>query len=291
MDGAAAKEISYAHSVKTRAARVLVRGLENVTGRPGLIRRARDYEKEVAEGADFWEVMARRYALELELPGPGLANLPKEGPLLVIANHPFGILDGLMLGRILSSVRGRHGFRIVAHQVFRKAREINESILPISFEGDREGLRLNLETRKTALDFLGAGGCIGIFPGGTVSTARAPFGTAMDPAWRTFTAKMAAKSGAAVVPIFFEGSNSRTFQIASHLHYTLRMGLLINEFRRRVGGSVSAVVGEPLPREEIRRRKGDARALMDYLRTETYKLSPRPLPDLGYGYEFEEGWQ
>jgi putative hemolysin len=113
----------------------------------------------------------------------------------------------------------------------------------------------------------------------------------MDPAWRTFTAKLVSRSDAAVAPVFFEGANSRTFQIASHLHYALRMGLLINEFRRRVGGTVRAVVGAPLPRAEIEARRGDARALMDYLRLETYRLSPRPLPDLGYGYEFEAGWQ
>lgn len=291
MNGAAAREISYAYSVKTRAAQMLVRGIENVTGRPGLIRRARDYEKEVAAGADFWEVMARRYAITLELPGAGLANIPAEGPLLVIANHPFGILDGLTLGRILSAARGRRGFRIIAHQVFRKAGEIDEVILPVSFDGDREAQRVNLETRREALAFLAAGGCVGIFPGGTVSTARGPFGPAMDPAWRTFTAKLAAKSGAAVVPVFFEGANSRTFQIASHLHYVLRMGLLINEFRRRVGGTVRAVIGAPLPAEEIAARRGDARALMDYLRLETYRLSPRPLRDLGYGYEFEAHWQ
>ncbi|MFO7856016.1 MAG: lysophospholipid acyltransferase family protein [Paracoccaceae bacterium] len=289
MDGAAAREISYAYSVRTRAAQVLVRGLENMTGRPGLIRAARDYEKEVAAGADFWEVMARRYRLALDLPGPGLANLPAQGPLVVIANHPFGILDGLMLGRILSAARGRNGFRIMAHQVFRKAEEIEGIILPISFDADREAQRINVATRREAHRFLGAGGAIGVFPGGTVSTAREPFGPAMDPAWRTFTAKLIARSGAAVVPVFFEGTNSRTFQLASHLHYALRMGLLISEFRRRVGGTVRAVIGAPLARAEIEARRGDARALMDHLRLETYRLSPRPLDDLGYGYEFEDG--
>ncbi|HKK35368.1 MAG TPA: lysophospholipid acyltransferase family protein [Paracoccaceae bacterium] len=289
MDGAAAREISYAYSVRGRAAQVFVRGLENVTGRPGLIRAARDYEKEVAAGADFWEVMTRRYRLALDLPGPGLANLPAEGPLVVIANHPFGILDGLMLGRILSAVRGRDGFRIMAHQVFRKAGEIDAVILPISFDADREAQRINVATRREAHRFLGAGGAVGVFPGGTVSTARDPFGPALDPAWRTFTAKLIARSGAAVVPVFFEGTNSRTFQLASHLHYALRMGLLINEFRRRVGGTVRAVIGAPLARDEIEARRGDSRALMDYLRLETYRLSPRPLADLGYGYEFDDG--
>jgi putative hemolysin len=111
----------------------------------------------------------------------------------------------------------------------------------------------------------------------------------MDPSWRRFTARLIAKSGAAVVPVFFEGHNSRLFQIASHLHHTLRLALLVNEFKARVGAPVRVVVGAPLPRAEIAARSGDARALMDYLRTETYRLSPEPIDDLGYGFEFEEG--
>ncbi|MEM6439043.1 MAG: lysophospholipid acyltransferase family protein [Pseudomonadota bacterium] len=290
MQGAAAREISYAFSVKTRAAQLFVRGVENLTGRPGLIKRAADYEKEVEQGHDFWEVMQRRYELELDLPGQGLANIPAEGPLVLISNHPFGILDGLVMGRILSAARGRGNFRIIAHQVFRKAEEINDIILPISFDGDRKGQRVNIETRKEALRFLGEGGAIGIFPGGTVSTSRKPFGPALDPAWRTFTAKMVAKSDAAVVPVYFDGTNSRFFQVASHLHYVLRMALLINEFKRQVGGRVRAVVGEALPREEIFAHRSDPKALMDYLRLKTYALSPKPLKDLGYGYEFEDSW-
>lgn len=287
--GAAVREISYAHGVRTKAGQVFVRGVENLTGRISLIRRAADYEKEVAAGADFWDVMVRRYGLTLDLPpGRGLEKIPAEGPLLVVANHPFGILDGLAMGRMLSARRS--DFRIIAHKVFRKAREIDSIILPISFDGTREAQRLNIETRREALAHLEAGGAIGIFPGGTVSTALKPFGRPMDPAWRTFTARMAAKSDAAVVPVFFDGSNSRAFQLASHLHITLRTAMLIHEFRRRVGGKVAAVIGDPIPREEIAALRSDARALMDHLRQQTYALSPRPLRSTGYGYEFEDQW-
>jgi putative hemolysin len=287
MKGAAARDISYADSVRPRVAQVLVRGIENATGRSRLIRLAKDYDKEVAAGGDFWEVMCRRYGVTLDLPGPGLANLPKTGPLIVIANHPYGILDGLALGRILAQARG--DFRILANRVFRKAEDLDRIILPISFDGGREAQLTNIETRRIALDYLRQGGAIGIFPGGTVSTAKAPFsGRPMDPAWRTFTARLIAKSGAAVCPVFFDGCNSRRFQIASHVHPALRLALLINEFRRRIGGPVRAVIGGPVLAAELAAHGGDPRAMMDWLRRETYKLSPTPLPDLGYGYEFED---
>lgn len=281
-----AREISYASSASTRAGRAVIRSVENLTGRLGLIRMARDYDREVAAGRDFWDVMVERYALTLQIEGGSLDDIPREGPLVVVANHPYGILDGLMLGHILSSTRG--GFRILAHKVFRKAAELDRVILPLSFDETAEATALNIETRRAALDYLGRGGCIGVFPGGTVSTASRPFGPPMDPSWRRFTARLITKSNAAVVPVFFEGHNSRLFQIASHLHYTLRMALLVNEFKIRVGEPVKVVIGRPLDPASLAARADDARGLMDLLRAETYRLSPEPVPDLGYGFEFEE---
>lgn len=281
---AVTREISYAHSAKSKGGRAFIRVLENATGRIGLIKRAEGYENEVAAGANFWDVMPTRYGLSLRVLRGTLENIPTDGPLIVISNHPYGILDGLMLGHILSNTRG--DFRILAHKVFRKAEEINRVILPISFDETKEAIQQNLETRREALSYLKEGGAIGIFPGGTVSTSLKLFGTPMDPSWRSFTAKLIAKSGATVVPIFFDGTNSRIFQIASHAHYTLRMGLLINEFRRKVGEPVPVVVGEPITRAMLKPYSRDPRAMMDYLRDRTYDLSPRPFKE-SYGYEFE----
>ncbi len=285
-----AREISYSYSAQTRGGRAVIRVLENATGRLRLIRRAEGYEVEVANGRDFWQVMVERYGLALEIVGGSLDNIPRSGPLVLVANHPYGILDGLMMGHILSHVRGGD-FRILAHRVFRKARDLEEVILPVSFDGTKEALAQNIETRKAALGYLAGGGAIGVFPGGTVSTAQKPFGTALDPSWRSFTARMIAKSQATVVPIYFEGANSRIFQIASHLHSTLRMALLIKEFRSRVDEPVRVVIGTPIPQEALDARRGDTKAMMDFLRKETYALSPKPLKSLDYGFEFEERYK
>ncbi|MGR3837137.1 MAG: lysophospholipid acyltransferase family protein [Cognatishimia sp.] len=288
-DRAAVRDISYAHSAATKAGRAMIRVMENTTGRVRLIKRARGYEDEVAQGRDFWRVMVERYGLSLDVVGGDLSNIPAEGPLLLIANHPYGILDGLMMGHILSEIRG--DFRILAHQVFRKAEDLNRIILPISFDETKEAMKLNLRTRKTALDYLAQGGAIGIFPGGTVSTAEKPFGTPLDPGWRGFTARMVAKSDAAVVPIFFDGTTTRLFQLASHLHYTLRMGFLIREFKKRVDTPVRVVIGRPIDRAELDARQKDTKALMDFLRQETYALSPRPVDIASYGFEFEDKYR
>ncbi|MBK0328178.1 lysophospholipid acyltransferase family protein [Rhodobacteraceae bacterium F11138] len=285
-DRHAARDISYAYSAQTKSGRAVIRLMENSTGRLDLIRRASGYENEVAAGRDFWSVMVQRYGLTLNVVGGALADIPRTGPLILIANHPYGILDGLMMGHIL--FEARRDFRILAHRVFRKAEDIQRIILPISFDETKEAVQQNLQTRKDALRYLGAGGAIGVFPGGTVSTGVKPFSHPMDPGWRSFTARMVAKSNAVVVPVFFDGHTSRLFQIASHLHNTLRMGLLIKEFRKRVDTPVSIAIGKPIGRDILDPMVGNSKAMMDFLRKATYELSPKPLASCDYGFEFED---
>ncbi|MEL6101445.1 MAG: lysophospholipid acyltransferase family protein [Pseudomonadota bacterium] len=285
-DRQVAREISYAYSAETKSGRAMIRLMENTTGRLRLIKRAKGYEDEVAAGRDFWQVMVERYGLSLDVTGGSLDNIPTEGPLILIANHPYGILDGLMMGHILSTLRG--DFRILAHQVFRKAEDLNRIILPISFDESKDAVKLNIKTRKVALNYLADGGAIGIFPGGTVSTAAKPFAKPMDPGWRGFTARMVAKSNATVVPVFFEGHTSRLFQIASHMHYTLRMGLLIREFRERVDTPVKVVIGKPIGRDVLDPMAKDSKQMMDFLRKATYELAPGPVKSFDLGYEFED---
>ncbi|MEL7281091.1 MAG: lysophospholipid acyltransferase family protein [Pseudomonadota bacterium] len=279
-----ARDISYAHSAQTRGGRAVIRTMENLTGRIQLIKRAEGYERDVALGQDFWQVMVERYGLSLDIARGSLDAIPKSGPLIVLANHPYGILDGLMMGHILSQTRG--DFRILANSVFQQAEDLKRVVLPVSFDGTKEAVALNLQTRKDALHYLAQGGAIGIFPGGTVSTAAKPMARPLDPDWRSFTARMIAKSEATVIPLFFEGENSRLWQIASHLHVTLRMALLINEFGKRVDTPVKVHVGDPLSRAAIGDRVKDAKSLMAFLRDKTYELSPKPIAPGALGLNF-----
>ncbi|MDO9638555.1 MAG: lysophospholipid acyltransferase family protein [Pseudotabrizicola sp.] len=282
----AAREISYASSASSRAGAALIRVLENATGRLSLIRRAAGYEHEVARGRSFWDVVPERYGLSLDVVGGAVTHIPATGPLVLIANHPYGILDGLMMGHLLDRVRG--DFRIMANAVFCRAEALNRVVLPISFDETKDAVKLNLQTRAEALRYLGQGGAIGVFPGGTVSTSAKPFTSApMDPGWRNFTAKMIARSDATVVPVYFDGHNSRLFQIASHVHSTLRLGLLIKEFRARMDEPVRVVIGQPVSADALAPLKGDPTRMMEFLRRATYDLSPRPLRSYAAGHEFE----
>jgi len=281
-----AREISYATSITNRGGRGFVRVVENLTGRPRLIRMAQGYEQDVAQGEDFWAVMVRKYGIDLQIVAGALDNIPRDKPLVLVSNHPFGILDGMVMGHVLAQTRD--DFRILAHNVFRRAEEINRVILPISFDQTKEALHLNLDTRKRALEYLGQGGAIGIFPGGSVSTSDGPFKRPMDPRWRRFTAKLVAKSGATVVPIYFDGCNGRLFQIVSQWSDVLRKSMLINEFRKAIKRPTRLVIGDPLDTDTLASLRTSPHDLMDYMRESTYRLSPKPLKNIGYGLELDD---
>lgn len=108
----------------------------------------------------------------------------------------------------------------------------------------------------------------------------------MDPRWRAFTARLITNSHATVVPVYFDGQNSRLFQLASHLHSTARLGLLLREFEKRVDTPVRVAIGEPIAPRDIKFYANDTLNLMDFLRRRTYDLSPNPISSYEYGYDF-----
>ncbi|MBZ8119906.1 lysophospholipid acyltransferase family protein [Roseovarius sp. LXJ103] len=282
-------QVSYSSSAQSRSGQAVIKLIENATGRLHLVQRARDYDVEIAQGRSFWDVMVSRYGLSLDVVSGSISDIPADGPLVVVANHPFGILDGLIMGYLLSTRRG--DFRILANSVFQGAPDLNRVVLPVSFDNSKDAMMLNLDTRAKALDFLKASGAIGVFPGGTVSTAATPFQRPFDPGWRRFTARMITKSNATVVPVFFDGQNSRLFQLASHIHYNLRVALLLKEFRRRADKPVKIAIGTPISPATIAALSDDAQGMMDFLRNETYGLSPKKIAHSTYGFEFEERYK
>lgn len=280
-----AAQISYAPSARSPAGRLLIRTVENLTGRMALVRRARGYDAGLVPAGDLWREMMRRYGLHLELLGGSFDDVPTVGPMVMIANHPYGILDGLVMGHILSALRG--DFRLMAHAVLGNAPDLRQVVLPVDFSETTTARRANIAMRGQAVAYLAGGGALGVFPGGTVSTAARPFEQPMDPVWRSFTARLISRTGATVVPVWFEGANSRLFQLASHLHLNLRHALLLREFRARVDRPVRLVIGTPIPATRLAAFRGDSKAMMDFLRRSTYELAPRGLDAGRYGHEFE----
>ena len=280
-----AKDISYASSANTRLSKVFIGFIENLLGRRKLINRAIRYAQSSIYASDFWTFFTEAFGLKIKVVKGSLDSIPKSGPLIIVSNHPFGVLDGLILGKILADTRP--DFRILAHKIFEGVEELDAVILPVNFEGSRSANQQNIKIRQDALAFLKNGGAIGVFPAGTVSTASRKGAPVSDTIWRNFTAKLIKKTDVKVVPILFLGSNSQIFQWVSRLSYTLRSAMFINEFKRKIDNTVGIVIGEPLDREKILEFGVNSAAIMEGLRSATYALSPysETVPD--YGYEFE----
>ena len=174
-----------------------------------------------------------------------LSNLPKTGPLVFVANHPFGVVDGLLL--IDMAIKARGNFRVLINALLCRDRNLAPHFLPIDFEDSKAAAKNNIRTKKMAQQCLKEDIPLLIFPSGCVSTAdRKGFGKVVDAPWTTFAAKLIRDSEATVVPVYFEGQNSRLFHIASHISEPLRMALLLNEASNKFDTKVSAHIGDHL---------------------------------------------
>ena len=262
-------DFSYADPTDGRLRRIAIRSIERLTGQPKL---RRMYEAHLAErDPDFWASAVRRLGLVLDYDAERLDRLPATGPVVVVSNHPYGVLDGLVVGHLVQS--RRPDFRVVANGILTRSAEAAPFLFPIEFGETKTATRTNLRSRREALDWLCGGGALVVFPGGTVSTAPRPFGPAVDPRWKPFTAKLIHAAQAAVLPVCFVGQNSRLFQLASHVSMTLRLSLLFHEVANKIGSRQRIEIGRLMPYAELAPIR-DRQALVDFLRERTYALHP-----------------
>ncbi len=267
--------LSYAHPADPLLKRLLIKGLERASGRQRVARVYRAVKALEAPGLNVWSESLRRLRIGAHYEGIPLAALPTDTPLVFVANHPFGVVDGLLLGELIYRVRP--SFRILVNEVLCRDSLFRDYFLPIDFREDRAALRTNLETRRTALAELASGGMVGIFPSGGVATARRPFGRAVDLEWKRFTATLIQRSDATVVPLYFYGQNSPLFHLASRLDPNLRLGLLLHEVRNKMGRTVRIRIGEPIRPAEWQ-TFGNRQAILDRLRASVMELAESDPP-------------
>jgi putative hemolysin len=200
-----------------------------------------------------------------------LGEIPAQGPVVVVANHPFGVIDGLVACWLVARVR--NDFKVLAHALLYRAEELRPFMLPIDFEKTKAAIATNVKSRAEATAVLKRGGGLIIFPSGAVSTTPTLCARrAMDPDWKTFTARMIVQGKAPIVPIFFHGQNSCLFQAASHVSMTLRLSLLLKEAHDRMGGDIRFRIGRPIAYEDLAVIR-DRKELMKSLRERTYALA------------------
>lgn len=261
---------SYASPEDPVFRRWVIRMIEIMTGQPKLKRLYLENQTNPVPGESFWDAAVRKLNLKVDVNREELGQIPATGPCVIVANHPFGVLDGILICWLVAQVRT--DFKVLTNALLYRAEEVRPFLLPIDFEETKEALETNLKSRAESKKLLEDGGVLVIFPGGTVSTTKKPFDkVAEDPEWKTFTARMIIQGKAPVVPVFFAGQNSRLFQICSHVSMTLRLSLLFKEVHDRIGKTLSLKIGRRIPYEEVTAIK-DRKVLMDFLRSQTYAL-------------------
>ncbi len=197
-------------------------------------------------------------------------RLPAGRPLVIIANHPFGIGDGIALLALAEDLR--RPYRVLVNKEFMRVPEVQPIGLPIDFSGTAEALKTNVHTRNQARALLKEGVTLVIFPAGGVATARRPWGRAEELPWKAFAARLVVASRASVMPVYFEGQNSAAFHALSRFG-SLRMSLLVAEFRRFAGRETKLHIGPIVDFENLAHRD-NFRELLDELYVMVHRLAP-----------------
>ena len=266
------RSLTYANSFDSPATATFIRGMEWLTGKITILRMIRDFERRGAPaGQAFWRAALDTMGIPLRTPEAQIANIPAEGPTVVVANHPHGLVDGMLLADLIG--RRRSDYKILTRALLTGIDEVAASyMIPVPFPHDPDAQRKSVEMRASAMAHLREGGLITVFPSGVVASSDTLFGPVIEREWNVFTAQMIRRSGAQVVPIRFSGSNSRLYQIANRLSPTLRQGLLLHEVVRSCNHPQAPVVGAPIPAERMRMLDEDPRGFMVWLRAHTLSL-------------------
>src|SRR5262252_5682695 len=218
------------------------------------------------------ETLLQQMEVELQLQPADLERIPAKGPLVAVANHPFGVLDGAALGVLLSRVRS--DVKVMTNSVLDGIPELHDHCIFVDPFHTSSSAEKNLKALKQAIAWLRQGGALAVFPAGEVSQLKVSQAQVTDPEWNNIAARLMRKTGATALPVYFCGRNSMAFQLLGLIHPRFRTLFLLQEFLQQQGRKVQVRIGSPIPSEMIDSIEGDEEAT-EYLRLRTYLLSYR----------------
>ena len=265
--------LSYAsNSEHNFAQRLLIKTIERATGKKRLEKIYKEYSSKPRDPVNFWSDIISLMNIKVVNKSKKELIIPNEGSLVIISNHPFGIVDGLILCSLVSKFR--RDFKIMTHETLQILPELSDFILPIEFNDKDKGiLKKNILTTKKAKKHLDAEGAIIIFPSGSVSIAKDLKSAAEDDDWKLFAAKLIHQTQSNVLPVFFDGKNGLLFHIfATKIKsQTLKYSSYIHETKKLIGKEISFYHGEIIEYSQIKNVK-DRAELTKLLKQTTYKL-------------------
>jgi putative hemolysin len=204
---------------------------------------------------------------------PGdLKHIPATGPVVAVANHPFGILEGPLLCTLLPKVRP--DYKIMTNQLLACFPELKEKCIFVDAFNNRKSRLANALALKQSIAWLKAGHMLVIFPAGEVSSWNFRHGEIEDPEWNQIAARLIRMAKAASVPMFFRGTNSVRFHMLGMVHPTLRTARLAHELFNKRGKNIEILIGNTISHETVAGMADDIEATK-YLRWRTYLLGNR----------------
>jgi len=247
--------------------------IELLTGKIKLKKLYDQYLLENNSPENFWNDAVKKLKFNLQTNYREGSFIPKNGRLIVVANHAFGVADGVSLCSVVSNIR--QDYKMITHKVLRQADAVKEKIIPIDFSQNRIAMLANIDARKEAEKVLQNNGVIVIFPSGQIATKEDLKLTtkAHDGDWKQFVSKLIIKTKSSVLPSYFEGQNSQLYHIANKMGQTFRYSLLMHELTRKIGDTINLHFGKIIPYSEFE-EIGNLIEITKFIRNKTYSLDP-----------------
>lgn len=229
------------------------------------------------KGPEFSAHILKVAGVKRDLKPQQFDNIPQDGPFIVVANHPIGSADGMMLSAVVGTMRT--DFKIMANFLLSLIPSLKESFISVNpfTEGALSG-RSSLAGIRTAKAHLAAGGCLGLFPAGEVSTYQRPDNRSSlkrhvveDVPWPVSIIKFIRNANVPVVPVYFEAQNSKWFHIVGRIHPMLRTLNLPNELFNKKGKTIPMRIGKPIMPNELAEYP-ELDQLGGYLRSRVYAM-------------------
>ena len=266
------RKLTWAGSFDDPFRQSLVQMVEYLSGKIIALHLIREFQRRPpTQVSDFWATVLDVMGIEIGTPASQISQIPKDGPAIVVANHPTGPLDGIILAAIVGMVR--RDFKILTRDLMTEFQtQIQDHLISVPFWHREDAIAQGLAMRAKAQAHLSSGGCLAYFPSGAVAASKSWFGPSVEAQWNVFTAKLIRTSGATVVPVRFAGGPTRLYQIANKISPILRQGLLIHEIIHQRGRPQSPVIGAPILARKFDECVGHPRQSMAWLREHTLAL-------------------